>query len=237
MTTNGESMRCSRSQVGLLFVILFAGAAALPTVARADATTAKAKQLYEDGVTSYNLGHFDEALDAFEKAYRIRHDAAFLFNIGQCQRNLKRYEEAQRTFRAYLRESPDLAEKTRSQIQQIMGEMDRALAEERAKQPPTGTQAPATTQPTESAARTSAPRTAAAPVGASQQTADGSIKQTADESVKTTATERPRPVYKRWWFWTIAGVVVVGGAVTAAVVATTPNNAKAPAGALTISFP
>src|SRR5437879_1811566 len=92
------------------FAIL--GAIALVMVSAApaysDANTAKAKQLFDDGVTNYNLSHFEEALTAFEAAYRLRHDPAFLFNIAQCQRNLKRYEEAQRSYRAYLRESPDL---------------------------------------------------------------------------------------------------------------------------------
>ena len=110
--------------------------------ARGDASTTKARQLYEDGVTNYNLSHFDEALTAFEMAYRIRRDPAFLFNIAQCQRNLKRYEDAQRTFRAYLRESSDLPAATRAQIQQIMAEMEHAQADERAKQPSTRAEAP-----------------------------------------------------------------------------------------------
>jgi tetratricopeptide (TPR) repeat protein len=36
--------------------------------------------------------------------------------------------------------------------------------------------------------------------------------------------KRRPPVYKRWWLWTLVGVVLAGG-VTAAVIATTPSNA------------
>lgn len=125
--------------------------------ARADASTAKAKQLYDEGVTNYNLGHFEEALTAFDMAYRIRHDAAFLFNIAQCQRNLKRYEDAQRTFRAYLRESPDLPPATREQVQKLIAEMEKAIDEQRTKVPPTGTQAPGTNQPAETQTVPAAP--------------------------------------------------------------------------------
>lgn len=130
------------SMLGALLMLLVSARPAL-----ADSSTAKAKQLFEDGVTSYNLGHYEEALTAFDIAYRLKQDAAFLFNIAQCQRNLRRYEDAQRTYRAYLRETPDLSAGTKAQIQQIMNELERAQADERAKQPPTGTVAPKTEPP------------------------------------------------------------------------------------------
>lgn len=117
-------------------VLLLLAVLSLAHLAHADSNTAKAKQLYDEGKTNYDLGHYDEALTAFEMAYRIRHDSAFLFNIGQCQRNLKRYEDAQRTFRAYLRETPDLPTAAREQIQQIIADMDRALAKQRSPQAP-----------------------------------------------------------------------------------------------------
>jgi len=123
----------------------------------ADTNTGKAKQLYDDGVTNYNLGHYEEALTAFEMAYRIRHDAAFLFNIAQCQRQLRRYEDAQRSYRAYLRETPDLPTTTRDQVQKLLAEMEHAIEEERAKQPPTGVQAPGTAQPAETQAHPAPP--------------------------------------------------------------------------------
>lgn len=135
--------------VRALFVLAVIGIA---PVAYGDANTAKAKQLYDEGKTDYDLGHYAEALTAFEMAYRIRHDSAFLFNIGQCQRNLKRYDDAQRTFRAYLRETPELPAATREQIQQIMADMDHALAKERARPAPSpDTAAPQPTRSIDSA--------------------------------------------------------------------------------------
>jgi hypothetical protein len=35
----------------------------------------------------------------------------------------------------------------------------------------------------------------------------------------TQPTERPRPIYKRWWFWTLIGAAVAGAAVGAGVAA------------------
>jgi hypothetical protein len=104
---------------------------------------AKARQFYEDGVTNYNLGHFTQALGAFEAGYRLRRDPSFLFNIAQCERNLNQYQDAERTYRSYLRESPSLTNAERDRIQRLIDEMEKAIQAERAKQPPTGTQAPA----------------------------------------------------------------------------------------------
>ena len=61
---------------------------------------------------------------AFEGGYRMRHDPAFLFNIAQCQRQLRRYEE--RSYRAYLRETADLSDSTRAQVQKLAVEAARS---------------------------------------------------------------------------------------------------------------
>jgi hypothetical protein len=46
------------------------------------------------------------------------------------------------------------------------------------------------------------------------------------------------PAYKKWWVWTIVGVVVVGaGAAALAVALTTPKNASSPPGTMTLVFP
>jgi tetratricopeptide (TPR) repeat protein len=72
-------------------VILFAAAPAGATDP-ADA----AKELYERGVRSYNLQDFESALDKPE----------FLFNIAQCQRQLKQYEAAGKSYKAFLASMP-----------------------------------------------------------------------------------------------------------------------------------
>lgn len=172
----------------------------LTPAVHADSNTAKAKQLYDEGVTNYNLGHYEEALTAFEMSYRIRHDAAFLFNIAQCQRQLLRYQDAERSYRAYLRESTDIPASTRDEVQKLIADMDRAVAEEKehAKQPPTGTQPPA-----------EAP-TSHAPVAATQPQQPETIQR--------------EPEYRRSWVkdpvvWTALTVGVAGLAVGGALLA------------------
>jgi len=51
------------------------------------------------------------------------------------------------------------------------------------------------------------------------------VTATATAQPSAASTERPTtPVYKKWWLWTIVGVVVVGAAVDIAVALTTPSG-------------
>ena len=61
------------------------------------------------------------------------------------------------------------------------------------------------------------------------------LPATAHVAVQSAPLSRP-PVYKRWWPWTIVGVVVVGTAVGLTLALTIPKNANAP-GAVPINFP
>jgi len=170
----------------VLSILLLAGAA------HGDSTTSKAKSLYDQGLTDYNLGHYEEALVAFEQAYRLRHDPAFLFNIGQCQRQLHRYQPAEQSYRAYLRESAGLTDGQRDEVQKLVTEMHQAQEDEqaRAKQPPTGTQPPAEV-------RQQAPvsNPTPAPIVVAQPT----------------PTKRDVPTYKKQWVWVVVGGVVAAG--------------------------
>lgn len=114
----------------------------LLTVGVARADTNKAKQFYGEARTAYNLSDYARALDLFKKAYQEHPDSAFLFNIAQCERALARYDEAERSYRAYLRESPELPEQRVAEIKVLIGAMAAAAREERARLPPPGTEPP-----------------------------------------------------------------------------------------------
>lgn len=114
------------------------------TVAEAQSPTQTAKQHYQEGTKRYNLAEYGKALEEFKAAYLAKPDAAFLFNIAQCQRQLADYEAAAKSYRAFLRESSDLPAATREQVQKLVGDMEQAARDARAKaqQPPTGTVPP-----------------------------------------------------------------------------------------------
>jgi len=144
--------------VALLTLTLTLGIAA----AAPDPTSAQARSAYDEGITNYNLGHYDEALASFERGYRLKHDPAFLFNIGQCQRQLDRPRDAARSFRAYLREVADAP--NRADVEKLITSMDEQAAQKAANQPPTGNQPPTTVVPPPSPPASAATSPAAAPV-------------------------------------------------------------------------
>jgi outer membrane protein assembly factor BamD (BamD/ComL family) len=73
----------------------------------ADDQTRHAAELYDSGTKHYRLAEFDAALKDFQEGYRLRSDPAFLFNIGQCQRQLGDLDGAMHSFGSYLKELPN----------------------------------------------------------------------------------------------------------------------------------
>lgn len=69
--------------------------------ARADRDKARAH--FQRGTSYYNLSRFEDALKEYETAYLEHPDPVFLFNIGQCYRQLGQHDLAIRSYRNYLR--------------------------------------------------------------------------------------------------------------------------------------
>jgi tetratricopeptide (TPR) repeat protein len=202
----------SLNLLSLVCLLLAAG----PARAEAD-DRAKAKALYDAGMAHYNLTEYKEALTSFKEAYRIHHDAALLFNIAQCYRQLGDPASAASFYRSYRRESPDSVR--RADVERLIREMDRAVQEDRARQPPTGAQPPADKEPSSGAGQTE-PRPSLTPAA----------EPAATNLVTATAPPPSRPLVKRPWFWaTVAGAaVVVAGAVVLGAVYGTPAHDPSP---------
>lgn len=183
--------------VAILLVALCAQAAA-PNPNRA-----KAKALYESAITHYNLSEYGDALTDFKEAYRLVNDPALLFNIAQCHRQLKAFDEAARVYRAYRRESPDAL--NRAEVDRIITQMDEAIAEQHTQSPPTGTLPPPVVAPVSPVVVT--------PV-------------VVQPTTLVVSPDKPRPVYKKGWFWgVVAGAaVVVAVGVTVGVVLGTEKS-------------
>src|SRR5512141_1027182 len=85
-------------------------AASFATAASAQEDSGSAKQEakahFMSGQRHYNLNELSEALADFKDAYRLYPDPVFLFNLGQCERQLGHHEEAIRFYRNFLREQP-----------------------------------------------------------------------------------------------------------------------------------
>jgi tetratricopeptide (TPR) repeat protein len=95
-----------------------------------------ARRHFERAERFYAVGRFDDALGEYEAAYEAKPLAGFLFNIGQCHRNLGDLKAAVFSFRKYLAAKPDA--RNRSAVQDLIAELDRriAAAERQARRPP-----------------------------------------------------------------------------------------------------
>ena len=83
----------------------------LASPARADETaTEQARQHYEIGSQQYDLGHWDDAIREFEKAYELRPDPSFLYNLAQAYKEKGDLAEAEKSYQAAVRVDPKYAQ-------------------------------------------------------------------------------------------------------------------------------
>ena len=97
-----------------------------------DAQTKVAKKHFYAGEKLFALGRFADALKEYEAAFDAKPLPAFLFNIGQCHRNLHDYDAAIFSYRKYLSLMPDAA--NRAEVEDLIRELEDAQAHERAEQ-------------------------------------------------------------------------------------------------------
>lgn len=99
-----------------------------PTPARADDPGERAaKRHYDRGKKLFELQKFDEALEQFQKAYDASPIPDFLFNIGQCQRNLGDYQAAIFSFKRFLKLDPETEK--REKVEELIEDLQRKVDE------------------------------------------------------------------------------------------------------------
>lgn len=172
--------------------------------AAAESEEERAERIFEEATKQYNLGKFQSALTGYQKAYDLLPLPAFLFNIGQCYRNLGDYDRAIFSFEIYLKELKEPAARRRIEvlIQELKAE---AATNPKNAPPPPPNVKPPKGPPVD-------------PPGLTPQTA---------------VTTRPpkRGVHKRWWFWVIvAGAALTTGAVVAGVASSSGGADPLPMG-------
>jgi hypothetical protein len=183
----------------------------------ASAATPKAlaKMEFDKAQIEYKLGHFQEALDGYSRAYELFPAPAFLFNIGQCHKNLKNYDRAIFFFEGYLREEKNASR--RRLAEDLVAESSAELKKQtlRTPAPTEPSQAPAPRAEDAPAAVGAMPGFAPPPPSSNSTApvllspADGT-----DSAARRTAPQEPTRLTRRWWFWTAIGVgvlVAVGG--------------------------
>lgn len=212
---------CVSSSRWLLVLVLLGSLLMIrPGVVAADSTR-EFRQHYESALRLYDGGQFEGAIKEFQAAYALKQLPRLLLNIGQAHRKLGHARDALGFYEFYLRVEPNpkpeiKAELTTyiTQTRALLDAAERMRAEQGGTEPaPAGTLPPLTPSPDASA------KPAAAPAGSpGATTAAATTPSTPD--VRLTAAPVPapagtapvsdssarRPVYKKWWFWTLIGV-------------------------------
>jgi tetratricopeptide (TPR) repeat protein len=187
------------TRVAAVLVVFAVLAAGSPVAANGSADAHPGRVLFEQAEAKFNLGRFEEALVDYQGAYQVEPLPAFLFNVGQCYRNLGHYERAQFFFRRYIALDP--RSPNRSTAERLIAEMDK-LAGERAGEA-ASVPALASDRQMLTPAPFAAPAAAAGPA-ATTRAITPIAPQAGDDGASS-------PVYRRTWFWVAVAAVVVGG--------------------------
>ena len=100
--------------------------------ARAD-DAQKARDLFTQGNTFFDLGQFDQAIDAWQKGYQLKNDPGFLYNIAQAYRMMGDAQKAIFFYKRYLSNAPKAH--NRVEVEQKIEALQKQLsAQDQAKQ-------------------------------------------------------------------------------------------------------
>lgn len=179
----------SLGAVVLALVVVLAGAG---HAAPADEAQNKAMEHFRKGRKLYQVSEYRSALEEFKRGYLFKEDPVFLFNIGQCHRQLGERDEAITFYKRYLTAQPRA--ENRAQVEQLIREVQSARPAEPAPAPPVLT----------------APPPAAPPAPRFEPVAVDLAFPTERTEAQPAAVEGPS-VFRRWWFWTIVGGAVAAG--------------------------
>ncbi len=170
----------------------------------ADADTEAAREHHRAAEAAFKAGRYDDAYREWEAGYRLSNRPLFLLNMAHADRKRGDLRSARALYKRYLVMEPQT--KLRAEVEEVLAQIEGALAAEEAAHAAAPEQAPAAAPP---ALAPTDPAAAAAALASQTAPAPNLLAE-------TSAPERP-PFYKKWWFWTGAGAAVVLGAVTTAV--------------------
>lgn len=111
-TARGRTHPAAAVALLISLALALPGGAAPP----ADASVEEARAAYDKGSTEFDLGHYQNALASFEKAFTLRHVPALLFNIAQCHRLLGEMKEAATVYRSFLAKDPNNARAQQARV-------------------------------------------------------------------------------------------------------------------------
>ena len=162
---------------GLAIALGIGACAVSAPVYAANPALDEAKKLTAKASIEYDVGHFDQALELYTKAYERYPKPALLFDIGQCHRQLGHHERAVFFFQGYLRGQPEAA--NREMVEKFIAESQQKLDAQRAAASSAAAPAPASgAAPAPGTAGPAAEDGSGAPASTAGATPDASGPQT-----------------------------------------------------------
>jgi tetratricopeptide (TPR) repeat protein len=152
----------------------------------------EARSLFAAGRAAYADGRYGKAIEHFQRAYEISGHPELLYNIGQAADRLRRDEEALAAFTEFLERLPDTGH--RREVENRISALRAAIASRESSA------APREEPP--------GPEVAAAQPIEPDEAKEPAVTFTPDAEPK----ER-RSIARKWWFWTITGVILAGAGV------------------------
>ena len=200
-----------RAEARFIVVVVAAVSTMAARAQGAPAENAAARAAFDDGERNFQLGRFDAAIEAYERAFGLDPQPAFLFNIALSHR--RQYEidgqidhlaRARELYRNYLRLEPQVANK--AGVEKLIGDLSAKIDAARGRsEPPAATAA---------AAAPSTASSAAVPVGSrplpGAVAPSGALQSSVGLSTPAHPVAPPPSSTRRW---------VIGGTVAAAAVA------------------
>lgn len=191
-------------------------------------------------------GRLIEALTAYDAAYQRRPVPILLFNIARLHHRLSHFSDAIRFYSRYLETQPPNEEEQRTRARQFLAEATQQLQQTSQLPQPSSTPASPPSDVSPKSLREDGPadplRPEPNPSSVQPQPIDPSVPPstklqpptpsvqekipiatvTLQSPIKDTLAKERRPIYKKWWFWTVMGTVAAGaivGITTGVVVA------------------
>jgi tetratricopeptide (TPR) repeat protein len=197
----------------LLALTIAVASASFASRARAD-DKADARPHVAAADAAYKVGKFDDALAEYSKAYALYPAPPILFNLGQCEMNLKHWDRAIFFYEGYLRARPDA--KNRVLVEDLLRDAHAALDTEAHEREAKRIEDEATAA--EKARNAEAARLRVEAQLAQQEEARAAAEhmRLADEQRELVVIrERDHGgIYRKWWFWSIVGTAAIAAGAT-----------------------
>jgi len=199
-------LNSARARGRWLTALVVTVALALGATRVSAATDARELKARED----FAAGRFQDALDIFARLYAESLHPNYLRNIARCYQKLGQPDRAIDSFRDYLQKAKGVTADEKKEIDGYIKEMEDLKREKEAAAPPAAAPAPLPAAPE--------PKPAAS--------------SSAAVVVNTSPTEpapEEKPIYTKWWFWTlIGGAAIAAGVGIAAATGAFTKTQNAP---------